>query len=186
MRARPALGTLPRPARRHVAFLGGPGARFAECPPPPELAPWVAVLWRIKAPVGFELRISPDGCMDLIRDDVIGSFSRPATVTFRPGDVAEGVRFHPGGFPALFGVPASELVDRRVPIREIAPRYRSLRHLAAAAAPPDPLVRATYPARDLRALSRDSGYGERQIRRRVASRPRGGAPWTSSSSPVSA
>lgn len=154
-------------ARRHVAFLGGPGVTYEELPPPPALAPWVAVFWRIRVDAVFELRIPPDGCMDLIGDDVIGSFSGPATVTLMPGDVSEGVRFHPGGFPALFAVPASELVGLRLPIAEIAPKYRSLRHLASAAERPDPLARATYAARDLRALRKDSGYSERQIRRRV-------------------
>jgi AraC-like DNA-binding protein len=156
-----------RTARQHVVFLGAPGVTYEEFLPPPQLAPWVAVFWRIRSRVRFELRILPDGCMDLIRDDVIGSFSRPVTATFAPGDVAEGVRFHPGGFPALFGVPASELLDLRVPIAEIAPGYRSLWKLAAAAERPDPLARAVYAARDLRAVSRDSGYSERQVRRRI-------------------
>lgn len=158
---------LARSVRQHVVFLGIPGVTYEEFLPPPELAPWVAVFWRIRARVRFDLRILPDGCMDLIRDDAIGSFSRPATVTFTPGDVSEGVRFHPGGFPALFGVPASELLDVRVPIAEIAPGYRSLRDLAAAAERPDPLARTAYAARDLRAVRRESGYSERQIRRRV-------------------
>src|SRR4051794_40006237 len=126
----------------HVAFLGAAGISYEEFPPPPVLAPWVAVVWRIRAQVSFELRIVPDGCMDLIRGDVVGSFSRPLTAVFAPGDVAEGIRFHPGGFPALFGVPASELVDLRVPITDVAPRFRSLRRLAASAERPDPLAMA--------------------------------------------
>jgi AraC-like DNA-binding protein len=154
-------------ARQHVVFLGGPGVRYAEYPPPPELAPWVAVTWRIEADVRFELRILPDGCMDLIRGDVIGSFSRPATVTLMPGDVSEGIRFHPGGFPALLGVPASELVDLRLPLGDLVPRFRSLRRLVANAERPDPLARAAHAARDVRLLSREMGWSERQLRRRV-------------------
>jgi AraC-like DNA-binding protein len=155
------------PVGRHVAFLGVDGVTYEEFPPPPELAAWVAVFWRIHARVSFELRILPDGCMDLIRDDVIGSLSRPATAAFLPGDVSQGVRFHPGGFPALSGVPACELVDLRVPLADVVPGCRSLSDLAATARPPDPLARATHAARDLRLLRRDSGYSERQIRRRV-------------------
>jgi AraC-like DNA-binding protein len=156
-------------ARQHVAFLGAPGVSYEEYLPPPELAPWVAVVWRITSSVPFELRIVPDGCMDIIRGDVIGSFSRPGFARFEPGDVSEGVRFHPGGFPALFGIPASELVDLRLPIADVAPRFRSLRRLAAEAERPDELARAAAAASSLRTLARDSGYSERQIRRRIVS-----------------
>ncbi len=117
---------------------------YEEFQPPAELSAWVAVFWRISSEVEFELRVPPDGCMDLIRGDVVGSLSGPLTATFLPGDISQGIRFHPGGFPALFGIPASELVDLRVPLRAVAPRFRSLRALAAAAPPPDPLARATY------------------------------------------
>ena len=64
-------------------------------------------------------------------------------------------------------MPASELVDLRVPLADVVPGCRSLSDLAATARPPDPLARATHAARDLRLLRRDSGYSERQIRRRV-------------------
>ncbi len=154
-------------ARRHVAFLGVPGVAYEEYLPPPELAPWVAVVWRIRSSIPFELRIVPDGCMDIIRGDVIGSFSRPGFARFEPGESSEGIRFHPGGFPALFGVPASELVDLRLRIVDVAPRFRSLRRLAAEAEPPDALARAAPAANSLRTLVRESGYSERQIRRRV-------------------
>ena len=158
----------PAPHRRHVAFLGGPELVYEELRPPPELAPWVAVTWRIRARGDGELRIVPDGCMDLIRGDVVGSFTGPTVVRFAAGDVSEGIRFHPGGFPALFGVPASELLGVRVPVDDVLPRFASLRKLAADAERPDPLARATWAARDVRELARDSGYSERQLRRRVA------------------
>ena len=144
--------------RQHVAFLGGPGIVYQEFAPPPELASWVAVFWRIASEVTFELRVAPDGCMDLIRDDVVGSLAHPLTATFQPGDISEGVRFHPGGFPALFGVPASELVDVRLPIADVLPRFRSLRRLAQDAPPLDPLAQAAYQARDIRALCQATGY----------------------------
>jgi AraC-like DNA-binding protein len=152
---------------RHVAFLGGPGMTYEEIPAPPELAPWIAVFWRISSAVSCELRVPPDGCMDLIGGDVIGSLNRPLTARFGPGDVSEGIRFHPGGFPALFGVPASELVDLRVPVLDLVPRFRSLFDLARDAPRPDPLVRLTHLARDMGIVRRESGYSERQVRRRV-------------------
>ena len=137
------------PSRTHVVFLGGPELEYEEFRPPPELAPWVAVSWDPR-PGRWELRILPDGCMDLIRGDVVGSFTGALTARFSAGDVAEGIRFHPGGFPALFGVPASELTGLRVPIVDVLPRFRSLRALAADAERPDPLAHAAYAARDVR------------------------------------
>jgi hypothetical protein len=157
--------------RQHVAFLGGPGIVYQEFAPPPELASWVAVFWRIASEVTFELRVAPDGCMDVIRDDVVGSLAHPLTATFQPGDISEGVRFRPGGFPALFGIPASELVDMRLPIADVLPRFRSLRRLARDAPPPDPLAQSAYQARDIRALCQATGYAEARTRS-VTCRPR--------------
>lgn len=157
----------PTARQPHVVFLGAPGVVYEEHPPPAELAPWIAVRWRIRADVAFDLRVVPDGCMDVVGDDVIGSFTRPALVALTAGDTASGVRFHPGGLPALLRIPASELVDLRVPLGELVPGYRSLRRLAADADAPDPLARAAYAAHDLGALARDSSYSQRHLRRRV-------------------
>jgi AraC-like DNA-binding protein len=156
-----------RAARTHSVFLGGPGVRYVERPPDPSLASWVAVHWRIETDVAFDLRIPPDGCMDLIRGDVVGSFAASAVVRLPAGSVSSGIRFHPGGFPALFGVPASELVGLRVAIADVMPRFRSLEHLAADAPPPDQLAAAVWSGSDLRAVGRRFGYGERQLRRRI-------------------
>ena len=154
--------------RQHVVFLGGHGVRYEERPPPPVLAPWVAVVWRIETDVRFDLRIPPDGCMDLIAGDVIGSFSRFDVVRLPAGSVSQGIRFHPGGFPALFGVPADELLDLRVPIRDVMPRFRSLQRLAVDAGAPDPVVRVVWEGSEVRDAARESGYSERQLRRRVS------------------
>ncbi len=153
--------------RTHAVFLGGPGVRYVERPPHPALAPWVAVHWRIETDAEFDLRIPPDGCMDVIGADVVGTFSTFGVARLPAGSVSNGIRFHPGGFPALFGVPASELVDLRVPIRDVSPRFRSLERLAADAPPPDPLAGAVWAGSDLRAIGRGLGYGERQLRRRI-------------------
>lgn len=153
--------------RTHAVFLGGPGVRYEERPPHPALAPWVAVHWRIETDVDFDLRIPPDGCMDVIGGDVVGSFSSHGVARLPAGSVSGGIRFHPGGLPALLGVPASELVDLRVPIADVAPRFRSLERLADDAPPPDPLAAAVWSSSELRGIARGLGYGERQLRRRV-------------------
>jgi len=148
-------------------FLGPSGVTYEELPPPPALRPWVAVVWRPRAQVAHDLRVLPDGCMDLIGGDVVGSLSAPLVGRLQAGEVTQGVRFHPGGFPALFGVPASELVDQRVPIRDVRRDFRSLLDLTREADRPDPLARAAYQAREVGVLARDAGYSDRQLRRRV-------------------
>jgi AraC-like DNA-binding protein len=153
--------------RTHAVFLGGPGVRYEELPPHPALAPWVAVHWRIETDVDFDLRIPPDGCMDVIGGDVVGSFTTYGVARLPAGSVSSGIRFHPGGFPALFGMPATELVNLRVPIGDVAPQFRSLERLAADAPAPDPLAAAVWSGSDLRGIARGFGYGERQLRRRV-------------------
>jgi AraC-like DNA-binding protein len=67
----------------------------------------------------------------------------------------------------VFGIPADELVDVRLPIAAVLPRFHSLRGLAKDAPLPDPLAGAAYRARDIRALRQATGYSERQLRRRV-------------------
>jgi len=155
-----------RSPRTHVVFLGGPGVRYEERLPPAPLRPWVAVSWRIRAERPFDLRIVPDGCMDIIHDDAIGSFSGHEVARLEPGVVYEGLRFHPGGFPALFGVPADELTGLRVPLADLA-KERDLLRLAREAPPPDPLAGASSVSADVRTLAREVGYSERQLRRRV-------------------
>src|SRR4051794_30034780 len=81
----------------HVAFVGASAMDYEERPPTPGLEPWVAVSWRMRAREAFDLRILPDGCMDIIGSDVIGSLSGPIVVPFGAGDTASGIRFHPGG-----------------------------------------------------------------------------------------
>jgi AraC-like DNA-binding protein len=105
--------------------------------------------------------------MDIIGDDVVGSLTTPIVVPFRTGETASGVRFHPGGLPALLRVPGHELLDRRVPLADIVRRPTSLRELAAEADVPDPLARAAFGSASLDLLRRDTGYSARQLHRRV-------------------
>ena len=127
------------------------------------------MLWRIRARADAELANPPDGCMDLIRGDVIGTFAGLGAARFAAGDVSEGIRFHPGGFAALFGVPASELVGLRVPFATCAAAF-----LAAASSPPTRARPTRWSAAALErratcgACAPRHGYSERQLRRRIA------------------
>jgi AraC-like DNA-binding protein len=151
-----------------VVFLGGPGLQYEAHAPPPALAPWVHAIWRVRATAPADLRVLPDGCVDLIDGDVVGPFTAAALFRVAPGYEARGVRLRPGAFPELFGVPASELLDERVPVAELlGRRSASLPALAADAAPPDPLAEAAMRAPGAGALARASGYSPRHLRRRL-------------------
>ncbi|MEU3448013.1 helix-turn-helix domain-containing protein [Streptomyces thermolilacinus] len=143
--------------------------------------------------------VLPDGCMDLLWSEgrllVAGPDTR-AYVSGNPGAAWAGVRFAPGDAPALLGVPAHELRDRRVEAADLWPAARARRlaarvaaatdgaatHGAAAAleeaalclaaeAPrPDPLLRAVA-ARlgagwSVAATAEAVGLGARQLHRR--------------------
>ncbi|MEU7090972.1 helix-turn-helix domain-containing protein [Kitasatospora aureofaciens] len=139
--------------------------------------------------------VLPDGCMDLLwTEGRLLMIAGPDTRAFRPGPGLggpwAGVRFRPGAGPALLGVPAHELRDRRVELADLWPGGEARRlteridaapdpaaaleelalRLAAAAPPEDPLVRAVAAAlaagRGVAATAEAVGLGARQLHRR--------------------
>jgi len=85
-----------------------------------------AVLWtRLVRPDATDLRVLPDGCLDLIWLDgrliVAGPDTTAQVGEDRPGARYVGLRFPPGTGPALLGCPAHELRDRRVPLDALWP-----------------------------------------------------------------
>jgi hypothetical protein len=91
---------------------------YREQPPPTELAGVVACLWRDETTAARELRVLPDGCIDLIWMDGAVHVAGPDTHAFltslTPGQVVTGLRFRPGVAPGVLGVPAYVFQDRRV------------------------------------------------------------------------
>lgn len=155
-----------------------------------------AVLWRAAARTGAV--VLPDGCMDLLWADgrllVAGPDTGPHPAGEVPGGAFAGIRLAPGTAPALIGVPAHALRDRRVELADLWPagavrRASGLvegyvdgygdaraglevlaRTRAAATGAPDPLV-AEVAARlrageAVAAIARAVGLGERQLHRR--------------------
>ncbi|MEE1803459.1 helix-turn-helix domain-containing protein [Streptomyces sp. JV176] len=141
--------------------------------------------------------VLPDGCMDLLwiggRLLVAGPDTRAYTPEGVSGLYCAGVRFAPGTAPALLGVPAHELRDRRVELADLwsPAKARALTDLtarvaattdpataletaalrcAAASGPPDPLLRAVVTGLDAGrtvAVTADAvGLGARQLHRR--------------------
>ena len=87
-------------------------------------------------------RVLPDGCLDLIWGDGTLLVAGPDTTAFlataAPGTAFAGLRFAPGIGPTLFGVPGSELRNRRVPLADLwpGPDVRRLTEQVAAATDP--------------------------------------------------
>lgn len=151
-----------------------------------------AVLWRAGgAGAGLVL---PDGCMDLLWVDGRLLVAGPDTAAHPAGEVPgsgfAGIRLAPGTAPALLGVPARALRDRRVELADLWPAAEVRRLTALVAAygdpragleelarlrtadggPPDPLV-AEVTARlragqGVAAVAGAVGLGERQLHRR--------------------
>ncbi len=152
-----------------------------------------AVVWTSVPSGNGQGRVLPDGCMDLLWHDgrllVAGPDTR-AHLTGGPPSTWAGIRFHPGTAPALLGVPAHELRDRRVDLAELWPAAAVRRvtarvdaaddpahgledvalRRAAETAPPDPLlgrlVTALGAGRPVAATADELGVGARQLHRR--------------------
>ncbi|MGW0435945.1 helix-turn-helix domain-containing protein [Micromonospora sp. NPDC003197] len=107
-----------------------------------------SVLWWTTAPdAEGRGRVLPDGCTDLIwssrRGLLVAGPDTSAEVTVRtPGERHVGLRFPPGTGPAVFGMPAYELRDQRVPLSAVwaAPLVRELEDQAAGLTDPGRLL----------------------------------------------
>ncbi|MET9906306.1 DUF6597 domain-containing transcriptional factor [Streptomyces sp. NPDC006476] len=153
-----------------------------------------AVLWTNTPSEAGVGRVLPDGCMDLLWHEgrlwVAGPDTR-AYVAEGSAGIWAGIRFYPGTAPALLGVPAHELRDRRVELADMRPlsEVRRLTALVNAAGdpeigleklalrmaadkePPDPLLRhfviALDAGRPVAAVADELGFGVRQLHRRA-------------------
>ena len=77
-------------------------------------------LWTVQGP--RRGHILPDGCMDLVAVDgtiLVAGPDTTAHISEQRGNLARGIRFRPGALPRLLGVPAAELRNIRVPLREL-------------------------------------------------------------------
>ncbi|GIJ12770.1 helix-turn-helix domain-containing protein [Micromonospora andamanensis] len=84
------------------------------------------VAWRSATPPGAgQKRILPDGCLDIIWRDGTVFIAGPDTTAqvegASPGSRYAALRFGAGTGPGVLGVPAYELVDRRVPLDAVWP-----------------------------------------------------------------
>lgn len=158
-------------------------------------SPLVACTWEQATAAGYEQRVVPDACLDLIWSGeglhVAGPDTRARVVELAPGSRLVGVRLQPGAAGAVLGLPASELCDispdaADVLGREVAAALREA--LAAAQDPhallrravelrgvrePDPLVAAAVralgrPRARVGVVAVELGVSARQLQRRVS------------------
>jgi hypothetical protein len=110
-----------------IAGAPAPGSSYREFRPPPALAGHVLCLWAQVIDAGRRAhpqRVLPDACADIVwigeaPPVVAGPATRTVIALLPPRSVVIGVRFHPGAAPCLLGLPASELLDREIPLRQI-------------------------------------------------------------------
>jgi AraC-like DNA-binding protein len=172
---------------------------YREFAPSPPLHALIACRWLRELPdddPGDSTLVLPDGCVDLLWRDgelTVAGVDRTAWWSpVRAGSEVVGVRLRPGVAGAVFGIPASELLDARVPLpeligppaAELAERldgtpgregeYLLLEGAVAGAigdGSPDPLVMAAtrrlgFPGSRVDQLADGLGISERQLRRR--------------------
>jgi AraC-like DNA-binding protein len=152
------------------------------------------VLWISAAAADGVALIIPDGCMDLMWFEgalqIAGPDIDPYPARMQAGTESAGLRFAPGAAPAVLGVPAHELVGRRVPldavwsaaearraaerIAEAPDRGAALEALAVEltgrAEPTDPLIGALAAqagaGRPVAGMAAWAGLSQRQLLRR--------------------
>ncbi|WP_338783876.1 DUF6597 domain-containing transcriptional factor [Streptomyces sp. DG1A-41] len=153
-----------------------------------------AVVWSNAPEPDGAARVLPDGCMDLLWHEgrllVAGPDTHAYVTDGGETGTWAGVRFYPGTAPALLGVPAHELRDRRVELTDLWPASEVRRlaarvnaapdpasgledlalRQAAGTDPPDPLLRQVVTALDagrpVAAIADELGLGARQLHRR--------------------
>jgi AraC-like DNA-binding protein len=177
------------------------GPEYREWEPGAVLSRHVACLWTGRLGddgTPFTDSVLPDGCIDIIWDGerlfVAGPDTGPVPIAHRAGGSFVGVRFRPALAPTFLGVPAAELLDRRVDAADVLGQdvsllverlaeAGSLRSAALAlesalidrlpdASPPDRLVEAAAAALgasfppSVASMADRFGVSERQLHRR--------------------
>lgn len=104
--------------------IGGAAGTYREVPPVAALENHFRCAWFNKLAIDHDKRLGvlPDGCVDIIWIDgemtVAGPDVRVAVSEVTPTHPVVGVRFRPGASMTWLGLPMSEIVDGRIPLRE--------------------------------------------------------------------
>lgn len=86
----------------------------------------IDAVWETTSPAAGadgEVRVLPDGCVDLVwhgdRLVVAGPDRVARMATVRPGDASCGIRFRPGSARAMFGLPGEALAGGSIPAAQV-------------------------------------------------------------------
>jgi AraC-like DNA-binding protein len=181
-----------------------PRSSYRELDPPAALRGRLVCTWIQVVDAGacdHRHRVLPDGCADLVwigeaPPVIAGPATRWVDVRLAPRTTIVGVRLRPGGIPDGLGVPATELLDREVTLRDVwgraaddlsdraadqtAPESKlavieeALRFRWAAPGAGDPLVSfavawlTSRPSGRVQALADELGVSARHLQRRFA------------------
>ena len=123
------------PGAAQLPAATDPVGAYQEYAPPLSLAPFVECFWSRGGSRGAETqprshRVLPDGCVDIIvpfgergieggQGLAVGAMTRPVLFTDDSTTVYLAARFKPGIAGMIFGIPADELTDERIPLAEL-------------------------------------------------------------------
>ena len=105
--------------------VGIAASDYREFRPPLALAQYLLCFWTqtIRSSVEFAQQVLPDGCVDILLLNeapiVVGPWTESFVAHLAPDTNIIGVRCHPGLAPSLLGMPASELLNRSVPLCDV-------------------------------------------------------------------
>src|SRR5262245_13173664 len=111
----------------HIANTRAATSDYREYAPPPLLAHHLVCFWT-QSITGYRSeymqRVLPDGCIDIvfINDEapiVVGPWVKPFIARLPDATKIIGARWYPGRAPALLGLPASELLNQSLALRDI-------------------------------------------------------------------
>ena len=181
---------------RQVAF-----SRYRELSSPASLADCFLCLWEqlIIGSGDYVHRVLPDACVDIVFINeappvVVGPWTDPFLARFPAGTRIVGARLQPGRAASILGIPATELLNRSVPLCDLSSargtRFRlefdeqtgishpvlaaALTRAARSATAPDAAIMtsirwlARHPGATVEQLSRRIGISHRQLQRRFS------------------
>jgi AraC-like DNA-binding protein len=102
--------------------------QYREIPPSPDLASVIECFWTMRQDAAGPLhRVLPDGCADLLLTrtqsaatlDTVGPMTRYRDHALPPGEQLMGVRFRPGRWSPVLGIPGERIVDAIVPLEDL-------------------------------------------------------------------
>jgi len=100
---------------------------YREIAPPPQLADRVECFWTSEAGASQLHRVLPDGCADILLTraggrialEAVGPMTRYRDHSAVSGQFHFGIRFRPGMWHDVLGVPADRIVDTVLPLEDL-------------------------------------------------------------------